>query len=278
MVTGAPWCSAIAFEAFNRETVATVTNVDRAKQLLRDGLRHVGLSLQRYSPATVPDALVQALLLHHEIDLVLDVGANTGQYASALRRAGYAGRILSFEPLRAAWERCSAEASRDPLWSVAPRTALGATEGEAEIHVASNSVSSSLLPMHDTHRDAAPGSAYVGSEVVEVRRLDRVAREAIEGARRPFLKIDTQGYEREVLEGARDVRDRLHGIQLEISLTTLYEGSPTLTELLQMMEAWGFAPHALLPGFIDSRSGRMLQIDGLFFRDAAVTGSSTTAG
>jgi FkbM family methyltransferase len=248
--------------------------VDRAKQLLRDGLRQVGLSLQRYSPATVPDALVQALLAHHEIDLVLDVGANTGQYATALRRAGYAGRIVSFEPVRAAWEQCSTEASRDPLWSVAPRAALGATDGQTEIHVARNSVSSSILPMHDAHRAAAPHSTYVGTEVVDVRRLDHVARDAIERARRPFLKIDTQGYERQVLEGAQGIRDRLHGIQLEISLTPLYEGSPTLTELLQTMEAWGFAPYALLPGFIDPRSARMLQIDGLFFREVSSTTSS----
>jgi FkbM family methyltransferase len=248
------------------------------KQLLRDGLRRAGLSVRRYSPATVPDALIHALLTHHEIDLVLDVGANEGQYAMALRRAGYAGRILSFEPLRDAWERCSNRASRDPLWSVAPRAALGAQEGQSEIHVASNSVSSSLLPMYETHRAAAPESAYVGTEVVDVRRLDRLGREAIERASRPFLKIDVQGYEREVLEGAREVLDRLRGIQLEISLTPLYAGSPTLTDLLQMMDAWGFAPHALLPGFIDLRSGRMLQIDGLFFRDAPGTTPSSSTG
>lgn len=243
--------------------------VDRALQFCRSALRGVGLTLHRYSPATVPDARIQALLAHHQIDLVLDVGANSGQYAIALRRAGYAGRILSFEPLREAWEQCTASASRDPLWSVAPQMALGARDGRVEVHVARNSVSSSILPMHDTHRAAAVDSSYVGIENVDLRRLDGVAREAIERASCPFLKIDTQGYEREVLEGASAVLDRLWGIQLEISLTPLYEGSPTLAEILKLMEQSGFVPQALLPGFSDLTSGRMLQVDGLFFRERA---------
>ena len=233
---------------------------------LRAALRRAGLTVHRYSPATVPDARIQALLTHHQIDLVLDVGANAGQYATALRHAGYAGQILSFEPVRDAWEQCTANASGDPLWSVAPQMALGAKEGRAEVHVAKNSVSSSILPMRDAHRAAAADSLYVGTESVDLRRLDGVARDAIERARRPFLKIDTQGYEREVLEGATDVLDRIRGVQLEISLAPLYEGSPTLAEILALMEHWGFVPEALLPGFSDLRSGRMLQVDGLFFR------------
>lgn len=251
--------------------------MSRAKEFVRDGLRRMGWSLQRYSPATVPDALVHALLSNQQIDLVIDVGANTGQYAKSIRRAGYRGRILSFEPLRDAWERCSVEASRDPYWALAARVALGATQGSVRINVARNSVSSSLLPMRDAHRSAAPASSYIDTEVVEMRRLDDAARAEIERARRPFLKIDTQGYEGEVLEGATGVRDKLQGIQLEISLTPLYEGAPALTDLLDLMARWGFVPYALLPGFIDSRSGRMLQIDGLFFRERSAEASAATA-
>jgi FkbM family methyltransferase len=251
--------------------------VDGALHYVRSALRRAGLTLHRYSPETVSEARLQALLAHHQIDLVIDVGANSGQYAIALRRAGYAGQILSFEPLRDAWQQCTANASRDSLWSVAPQMALGATEGRVEIHVASNSVSSSILPMHETHRAAAADSSYVGIESADLRRLDCVARETIEQAHRPFLKIDTQGYEREVLEGATDVLDRLWGIQLEISLTPLYEGSPTLVEILSFMEHRGFVPQALLPGFSDLTSGRMLQVDALFFREQAPSSPSGPA-
>ena len=238
-----------------------------ARHLLRESLRHAGLMVQRYSPATVADAEIAALLAHHDVDLVLDVGANAGQYAQSLRRSGYRGRIVSFEPLRDAWEHCVALAHRDPRWAIAPRMALGARDDQIEIHVSNNSVSSSILPMHERHRLAAPDSSYVGRESVDLRRLDGVAGSFLGHASRPFLKIDTQGYEGEVLAGASEVVQSLRGIQMEMSLTPLYDGSPSCDQLLEMMRSWGFAPWAILPAFIDQQSGRMLQVDGLFFRE-----------
>lgn len=240
---------------------------DAAKRIVRRGLRRAGLTVQRYSPATVSDAQVQALLRHHRVDLVIDVGANAGQYAQSIRAAGYTERIISFEPLPGPWRECATRAERDPLWSMGPRAALGATNGTVEIHVAGNSVSSSLLPMNEAHQSAAPDSSYVGRECVQMLRLDQAAAEAVDAATRPFLKIDTQGYEGEVLKGAAGILDRVIGIQLEISLVPLYDGGSTFADLLQMMERAGFAPYALLPGFTDLQSGRMLQVDGIFFRE-----------
>lgn len=243
-----------------------------ARELLHDVLRAVGMSVRRYTPGNVPDAQVQALLAHHRVDLVLDVGANEGQYARSLRKAGYTGRVLSFEPLQDAWERCATIAAADHAWSLAPRMALGRSEREVEINVAGNSVSSSVLAMEDKHREAAPGSQYVATQSVPMRRLDGVARAEIDEARRPYLKVDTQGYEREVLAGAEGVMHRICGVQLEMSLTPLYEGSPSLRDLLEMMDGWGFTPWALLPGFIDPVSSRTLQVDGVFFRDEPSAG------
>ena len=240
-----------------------------AKHIVREGLRRVGLRVYRATPATDPDAQVAALLAFQQIDLVLDVGANSGQYAQALRRAGYEGRILSFEPLQEAWERCRRRASRDPQWSVATRMALGSSEGAIEIHVADNSFSSSILPMRDSHRAAAPGSAYVGTQMVDLRRLDRAAASEVDRARRPFVKLDTQGYEREILKGATGIMDRVRGVQVEMSLTPLYEGAPSFEELLALLEGMHFKPWALLPAFTDQTSGRMLQVDGLFFRESS---------
>ncbi len=237
------------------------------RRAVHSALRRLGLTVRRYSPATSPEAQMQALLAHHHVDLVLDVGANEGQHALALRRGGYRGDILSFEPLPAAWAACAQHAARDPRWAMAPRAALGDHEGAVEINVAGNSVSSSVLPMSETHRKAAPASAYIGVEQVALHRLDVLADEAVTRAARPFLKIDTQGYERQVLAGATGVLPRLVGIQLEISLTPLYAGSPTLPDLLQTMSEWGFQLYALLPEFVDPASGRTLQVDGVFFRE-----------
>ena len=239
-----------------------------ARRLARRGFKRFGLHVQRYSPVTVREALMQTLIAHQRVDLVLDVGANAGQYARALRESGYRGQILSFEPLSDAWEKCAARAAIDPHWTLAPRMAIGASEGEVEIHVARNSASSSILQMHEAHRLAAPASEYIGREMVDLRRLDSVAAEAVALASRPLLKIDTQGYEMEVLAGASGILDAIHGVQVEISLTPLYENSPSIVEVLQRLEARGFAPFAIFPEFVDPHSGRMLQVEGVFFRDA----------
>lgn len=233
---------------------------------LRRAARTIGLEVHRYNPAQSLDARFFALLARHRVDLVLDVGANDGGYGGYLRDGGYAGPIVSFEPLQQAHAALSARAARDGRWRVAPRGALGEAAGSVEIHVAGNSKSSSLLPMMDTHRDAAPYSATVGQQTVTVSRLDDVALPELDAASRALLKIDTQGYEMPVLRGAAATLPRCVGVQLEMSLLPLYEGQVLYRELIDWLDAAGFELWGLLPGFTDPRSGRLLQMDGLFFR------------
>jgi FkbM family methyltransferase len=213
-------------------------------------------------------------LEHCKIDLVFDVGANDGQYATELRAHGYGGRIVSFEPQASAHARLANAASGNPGWTVAPRMALGDTEGEITIHVAGNSLSSSILDMLPEHVHAAPGSAYVGSEIVALKRLDGVAGEYLENARRVLLKIDTQGYEDRVLTGARGVLQSVIAIQTELSLVPLYSGQPLFDEMRSRIEAMGFVLFAVLPGYVHEQTGQTLQIDGFFIRRELTSGGS----
>lgn len=211
------------------------------------------------------------------VDLVLDVGANQGQYASDLRELGFEGRILSFEPVRESYESLEAAASSDSRWDVR-RIALGAAPGTAQINVAANGgASSSLLPMLARHQDAAPEALYVRTESVEVQRLD----DAVTGlspSTRAFLKIDTQGFERVVLEGALSLLSGpVIGVQLELSLVHLYEGGPMYDEMLSFMADRGFRLTWLEPGFADPVSGEMLQFDAAFIRDPR-RGGATSSG
>jgi FkbM family methyltransferase len=199
------------------------------------------------------------------IDLVFDVGANTGQFAQQIRAAGFLGRIVSFEPLSDAHQKLRQTSSRDALWSVHERCALGDSDGSTVIHIAGNSVSSSLMTMSRTHAEAAPGSAYVGQETVPVWRLDSVARPYLASASRPFLKIDTQGFEWQVLAGARDTLPELEGVLCELSLVELYEGQHLWREMIDRFEGAGFTLWGLQPAFMD-RHGRNLQVDAIFFR------------
>lgn len=232
-----------------------------------------GLELHwiRPAPLSAAQADVQQIVysLHKfEIDLVLDVGANTGQFTSEVRQSGYAGRIVSFEPLSQAHAVLQKTSEGDPLWDVYPRCALGDHDGEVEINIAGNSQSSSILPMLESHRSAAPESAYQGKEIVPIKKLDAVAEQYLKNANAVFLKIDTQGFEWQVLDGARDTLPQVKGILVELSLVPLYEGQHLWKEMIDRLEAAGFTLWAFKPVFSDQVSGRTLQVDGLFYRNS----------
>jgi hypothetical protein len=121
--------------------------------------------------------------------------------------------------------------------------------------------------MMDLHAQAAPQSGYVGVQRVPLRRLDTLTLPVLGGARGIFLKIDTQGYEMPVLEGAEQLLGRVRGVQLELSLAPLYDDQVLYRPLIDWLETRGFGLWGVIPGFVDPRSGRMLQMDGVFFRD-----------
>jgi FkbM family methyltransferase len=234
-------------------------------QSLRDLLGRAGIEVHRRTIHNSTEMRLAHLLREAGIDLVLDVGANAGQYATGLRLFGYVGRIVSFEPLSSAHAQLSCAARRGG-WEVAPRMAIGEADGDISIHLAGNSVSSSILDMLPMHESAAPGSAYVSSETVPLRRLDGVAGDYLADARSVLLKIDTQGYEDRVLTGAAGILDRVAAIQIELSLVPLYAGQPLFDDMRRRIEALGFELYAVLPGFMDERTGRTLQLDGFFRR------------
>ncbi len=238
------------------------------KETIRQMLQKLGLDVRRYVPSTpLPPSQVTSSMRKFEIDLVLDVGANRGQFASEIRQQGYAGRILSFEPLSQAHIELQQASMKDPLWEVFPRCALGDHNGEVEINIAGNSDSSSILPMLESHRSAAPESAYQGKESVPIKTLDAVIGQYLEDARSIFLKIDTQGFEWHVLDGARETLPNVRGVLVELSLVPLYEGQHLWREVMARLEAEGFTLWAFQPVFSDLSQGRTLQVDGIFYRN-----------
>jgi FkbM family methyltransferase len=208
---------------------------------------------------------IAATLEHLGATTVLDVGANIGQYASALRASGYHGSIVSCEPLSEAFAHLRRRAAHDSAWQVR-RTAVGSEVGSAEINVAANSFSSSLLEMTDAHTSAAPGSETVAAETVPVTTVAELAGELELDPDRTLLKIDTQGYEAPVLDGAGPLVGRLAAISLELSFVPLYAGQQLFDDLVDRLRAADYVLYAIEGGFGDRRTGRMLQCDGLFVR------------
>jgi FkbM family methyltransferase len=199
------------------------------------------------------------------IDLVLDLGANSGQYARGLRRAGYEGHIVSFEPLSRAFGRLARSAAADRRWE-AVRMGLGARDHEATLHVSGDSRASSLQKMLPRHHDAAAYFAPVGTEQVPVRKLDSIWDEHVPAGKSVYLKIDTQGHEEQVLRGAARSLTRVKAVQMEMSIKPLYEGERLLPEVLLYMKRKGFGLVSLEYGFCHPETAEMLQVDGIFTR------------
>lgn len=233
---------------------------ERAKLLVRTGLYKVDLDLGKdpYSKRLV------RTLRSRDVGTVLDVGANVGQFATLLRKAGYTGRIVSVEPLSGAFAELSRRAGRDDQWSCV-HAAIGAETGTATINVSANSFSSSILPMTSNHLTAAPGSEVIGTEEVSMTSVAELVRESRAEPERTLLKVDTQGFEGQVLDSAGDLLQRLAGVQLELSFVELYAGQPLYDDLVERMRSAGLTLWSLETGFSD-QSGRLLQVDGLFMR------------
>lgn len=197
------------------------------------------------------------------IDLVIDIGANRGQFALEIRRAGYTGRILSIEPLDEPYRQLARLAARDDRWT-AIRSAVGPHAGPATIHVAANrGASSSLLAMADLHARAAPEAQYVADQQVHMAILDDLVEPQLRTGNTLFTKVDVQGYELQVLEGGPATLGQSALVQLEMSLLPLYETAPSYRDVIQFMDVRGFQLVGLEPGFA-APSGVLLQADGLF--------------
>lgn len=221
---------------------------------------------QLYPRPSEISRLVQMLAWHH-VNVVLDVGANVGQFGRELRLAGFAGRIVSFEPLSSAHARLLKTAKADPNWVVAPPMAIGRSDAQVDIHIAGDSVSSSVLGMLDAHLEAAPDSAYVGAERVLMRRLDTIAGEYLREGDVPFLKVDVQGCESQVLEGARELIPKVVGLHLELALVPCYREQPSFERVVNALRSAGFSLWLLSPGTVNESTGRQLQVDAVFFQD-----------
>jgi FkbM family methyltransferase len=211
-----------------------------------------------------------------DIDCVLDVGANIGQYHEFLRlHLGYEGPVVSFEPVGELYERLTRVTVSDPRWSV-HRLALGDAEGTAEINVLAERTLSSLLPPNEENLRAMGYEKYLRettiarTEPVPVKRLDAICDAVLPpGAKRVFLKSDTQGYDMQVIRGASACLDRLPAIQLELPVREVYQGAPNYLDAIAELTAMGYEVTGLFPVQRDATL-RIINVDVVMIRrDAA---------
>lgn len=212
-----------------------------------------------------PTARRMLFVARYNINLLFDVGANVGQYAIMMRQMGYAREIVSFEPLAEAFAELKAKAARDAHWQVI-HSALGETAGTEKINVSSLNSFSSFLEITPMIAEVNRDSSVVAQQTIQIQRLDAIFDQYYRPGDSVLVKIDTQGFEPQVILGAQGVLEQICGFQLEMSLVPLYKGEMLLPEMVQFMRARGYTLVSIEPGYIDPRTGQMLQVDGLFMR------------
>jgi FkbM family methyltransferase len=216
---------------------------------------------------------LQRLFEHLGVNCIFDVGANQGQYGRFLRQWGYNGRIISFEPAAADFALLQERAAADPEWHV-HQIALGREEATAEINVTSDSLFNSFLTPNEFI--VGQGLRIDRTETVQVRPLDAVFEQSLAGLERPqpYLKLDTQGYDLEVLAGAEKVLGQIAALQTELSVKAVYEQMPYYLDTIARLEQMGFEITGLFPIARDNAL-RVIEFDCVMVQTAVV--GETTA-
>lgn len=231
------------------------------ERIVRGQLRKRGLALVGYSPDDYVHLRRARILAAHGVELVLDVGANTGQYAAHLRTEGYAGRIVSFEPAGATFATVAAAAERDPRWE-ARRCAVGATAGTLELRNYEDSRHNSTL----APSPGRPMPPVQSVEEVPVVTLDALRGELWAPVDAIALKVDVEGLEGAVLDGAADLLEHVRVVEIELSTIPLNDGQPLLPEIATRLYATGLRLTSLRPIWTDPGTGALVQADGIFER------------
>ena len=233
------------------------------KNQFKNILRKFGYDINLYPTQDIRRRI--QLFKYFNINKIFDVGANTGGYASSMRSAGYVDNIISFEPVKEAFDQLAKRAIHDTKWKT-KNIALGNNDGSSIINVSQNLVSSSIAEMSSLHVDSAPDSVYVRKEEIKIHKLDTIFFDLADKQDKIILKIDTQGFEKNVIDGAEKSLPLISGLQLEMSLVPLYNNELLFPELLRYLNDRGYSLYSLENGFSNPESGQLLQVDGIFFR------------
>lgn len=197
------------------------------------------------------------------VDCVLDVGANRGQFRDRLRSGGYAGRIVSVEPASKEHEILRRRASGDAMWSIWKRSGIGATPAFMTLHIGRDTTLSSFL----THRDPR---AQDGVELVEITTLDLFARDCVSPGSRVLAKIDVQGFEMAAIAGGQQTLAEACACFVELSLQRSYEGEGTYLDVLQALDRLDFVPVFFSPVLRRRKLGISHAADALFVKRAQI--------
>lgn len=196
---------------------------------------------------------------------VLDVGANVGQFAVAASKLFPGVKVHSFEPSPSSFKKLCENVSNLPNVTAYP-IALGDSEREVMLHINEYPQSSSILPLTQAHREAFPKAKVISRLPVQSKTLAKILSKI--KLRPPvLLKLDVQGYEAQVIRGARERMKSFKYVVLEASFKPMYVGETVFADLIPLLGSHGFTFQCPVGWLTDSKTDEILQMDALFIRD-----------
>jgi FkbM family methyltransferase len=224
-------------------------------------------NLHQESTQRLGEYLIEVLRML-QINCVLDVGAWRGDYGKFLRRIGYQGRIISFEPIKEVYSATRKLADADSQWSI-HNLALGSEDTIRDFNVSASSDMSSFLDKSEYSPAPIGATDIIRVEKVEVSRLDSIFERFTSDicGTRTFLKMDTQGYDLEVVRGAKGCLQMILGLQSELSVLPLYHGMPNYVDVLREYHELGFNLIGFFDVLRDSRTLNLVEQDCIMVRN-----------
>jgi FkbM family methyltransferase len=231
---------------------------------LKRALWRVDIDIKRRSSNSTLESNLVSLIELERINLIIDVGANIGQFALLCRHLGYSGIIQSFEPNPKCYSELQEKASRDKNW-LCHQIAFASEAGELEFFRSDASVFSSFLPISQQGAALFPAAAHVEKVVIETVRADEFFSDIDPTRTRALLKIDTQGFDIEVFKGATRLLPSVRGIVSELSFIPVYQGNPDWSSTIKLFEEAGFTLSGMYP-VTRTKALELVEADGVFCR------------
>ncbi|WP_313804926.1 FkbM family methyltransferase [Flavobacterium sp.] len=234
------------------------------KKRIRNLIRGYGFDVIRYPHKNSFAERFSAILNEAKVDLILDVGANKGQFGKSLGVIGYKGKIMSFEPVSSVYEKLNEAAKINPNWRVYEQCCIGDHEGESVINVSNLVGNSSVLDIKSTDFNVK-NSHYVAKETVKQITLATLnTDEDLIKAKNVFVKMDIQGFEHFVLSMLDKVNYNIVGFYIELSLVKLYDKQEDYLFICNLLKKYDYDLVYVEPESV--RSGRMIQFNGVFLK------------
>ena len=246
-------------KSFMREAILRANHLSRSH----------GFELVRYPATGSRGELTRRIFSFRQVDCAFDVGAFTGGYVDFLRsEVGFDGPVVSFEPTSSTFAKLQDRWGADHRWR-GFNYALGSENGMASLHTSTHGDLNSIRSASEYGRDRWRGALRQGTEEqVQVVRLADVFEQVTQGLKtdRVFMKVDTQGLDMEVIEGALPVLDRVVALQTEIAVKHLYESTPGWTDALERLSALNFVPAGLYPACSGEDGLEVVEFDCIMVR------------